>query len=314
MKTLVTASVSAPTARTASSYIPALSHPSEWPDRVRRILFRTGLQQRCIFLLEMEMASRDHNEHQRRNRGQEQYGDSPSAQGDHRGASQSGAPRGQHNHQEGGYGQQSQSDFDHFAGQARGNDFGSDYGSSRYGGPGNSTYGGDGGGQNYQDDRSGWGRQPESHSQSGGQHYQDDRSSGGWGRQQQAFDQGSGGRQAGGYGARNDQSGGGYGHQPSGDRYSEGFYGDASRFSHGGQRENNNQYQSRGTHDPDYQQWRTEQLRNLDNDYENWRADRYKKFSEEFNTWRSSRTEDANKNLQQQQHGDGSATKGKDPS
>ncbi len=42
--------------------------------------------------------------------------------------------------------------------------------------------------------------------------------------------------------------------------------------------------------DPDYQQWRDEQIRNLDSDYETWRKDRYKKFSDEFNTWRSSRS------------------------
>lgn len=42
--------------------------------------------------------------------------------------------------------------------------------------------------------------------------------------------------------------------------------------------------------DPDYQQWRSEQMRNLDDDYRNWRRDRYKKFSEEFTTWRNSRS------------------------
>lgn len=41
--------------------------------------------------------------------------------------------------------------------------------------------------------------------------------------------------------------------------------------------------------DPDYHQWRTEQLRSLDNDYHSWRQDRYKKFSDEFNSWRNSR-------------------------
>lgn len=42
--------------------------------------------------------------------------------------------------------------------------------------------------------------------------------------------------------------------------------------------------------DPDYDQWRSEQLRNLDDDYDAWRKDRYKKFSAEFNAWRSSRS------------------------
>ena len=42
-------------------------------------------------------------------------------------------------------------------------------------------------------------------------------------------------------------------------------------------------------HDPDYHQWRSEQMRNLDNDYNEWRRERYKKFSEDFDQWRSSR-------------------------
>lgn len=42
--------------------------------------------------------------------------------------------------------------------------------------------------------------------------------------------------------------------------------------------------------DPDYHQWREEQLRMLDDDYESWRKERYQKFSEEFNTWRANRT------------------------
>lgn len=45
--------------------------------------------------------------------------------------------------------------------------------------------------------------------------------------------------------------------------------------------------------DPDYHQWRAEQIRNLDNDYRTWRDDRYKKFSNEFNTWRSQRSSSA---------------------
>ena len=41
--------------------------------------------------------------------------------------------------------------------------------------------------------------------------------------------------------------------------------------------------------DPDYHQWREEQLRMLDDDYDSWRKERYQKFSDEFNTWRSNR-------------------------
>jgi hypothetical protein len=42
-------------------------------------------------------------------------------------------------------------------------------------------------------------------------------------------------------------------------------------------------------HDPDYQQWREQQLRNLDDDYQSWRGERYKKFSDEFDSWRKNR-------------------------
>ncbi len=41
--------------------------------------------------------------------------------------------------------------------------------------------------------------------------------------------------------------------------------------------------------DPDYRQWRNEQMRKLDEDYDEWRRDRYKKFSDEFTQWRSNR-------------------------
>lgn len=41
--------------------------------------------------------------------------------------------------------------------------------------------------------------------------------------------------------------------------------------------------------DPDYDQWRQEQMSNLDSDYQAWRGERYKKFSDEFNNWRTNR-------------------------
>lgn len=53
------------------------------------------------------------------------------------------------------------------------------------------------------------------------------------------------------------------------------------------------QHQGRPQHeqfDPDYHQWRADQLRSLDNDYRQWRDERYKKFSEEFDSWRKNRT------------------------
>ena len=42
-------------------------------------------------------------------------------------------------------------------------------------------------------------------------------------------------------------------------------------------------------HDPDYHQWREEQMRLLDEDYRAWRKERYQKFSEDFNAWRAAR-------------------------
>ncbi len=51
--------------------------------------------------------------------------------------------------------------------------------------------------------------------------------------------------------------------------------------------------QQRDQFDPDYSQWRREQMRALDDDYQQWREDRFKKFSDEFSTWRSSRSQQA---------------------
>lgn len=44
--------------------------------------------------------------------------------------------------------------------------------------------------------------------------------------------------------------------------------------------------------DLDYQQWRDEQLRKLDDEYRTWRQARYRKFADEFDAWRSSRHDD----------------------
>jgi hypothetical protein len=49
--------------------------------------------------------------------------------------------------------------------------------------------------------------------------------------------------------------------------------------------------------DPDYHQWRSEQMKALDDDYKNWRQDRYKKFSDEFSTWRSGRQKNESGNM-----------------
>lgn len=57
--------------------------------------------------------------------------------------------------------------------------------------------------------------------------------------------------------------------------------------------------ESRNDFDPDYHQWRNEQVRQLDSDYQSWRKDRYKKFADEFSSWRSSRPADTGPNTAQ---------------
>jgi hypothetical protein len=86
-----------------------------------------------------------------------------------------------------------------------------------------------------------------------------------------------------GYG--HSQYAGGYGYERGDDRYGRQGY---------GQSEWHQEYE-REQHrfDPDYLQWRAEQIRNLDNDYFNYRRERYKKFSEEFDAWRRNRASSA---------------------
>lgn len=43
--------------------------------------------------------------------------------------------------------------------------------------------------------------------------------------------------------------------------------------------------------DPDYQQWRNEQMRAFDEDYRNWRQERFRRFSDDFTNWRKARSE-----------------------
>lgn len=43
--------------------------------------------------------------------------------------------------------------------------------------------------------------------------------------------------------------------------------------------------------DPDYHQWRREQLDTLDKDYREFRQERFKKFSDDFASWRASRSQ-----------------------
>ena len=48
--------------------------------------------------------------------------------------------------------------------------------------------------------------------------------------------------------------------------------------------------QNQDDFDPDYHQWRRDQIDALDKDYREFRQERYKKFSDEFATWRSNRS------------------------
>ena len=71
-------------------------------------------------------------------------------------------------------------------------------------------------------------------------------------------------------------------------RSGRGFGRDTDQWSPSGGRHDQGE---RGDIDPDYHQWREEQMRRLDDDYQSWRSERYKKFSSEFDQWRSSRAE-----------------------
>lgn len=80
------------------------------------------------------------------------------------------------------------------------------------------------------------------------------------------------------------------------DSLSEHYGGDDSRSrgnagaSGRGDRSADWQSQGHQTHyDPDYEQWRAEQMRAFDADYHGWRQERYQKFSEDFGKWRSER-------------------------
>lgn len=258
------------------------------------------------------MTQRDHQRHQRddmyeQDRGQGQFGGS-------------GQPAGQHQ-QGGGYGgQQGGHQGGGYANEPRGRhqggeqSFQRDYGASQQHGYSGGSYGGDYGGQQggysggpgvsqgaYRRDYGGasgdygdqgW-RGPRQWNPQGG--YMGDR----------ADFQGSYPRPGqyepiGGYG---DQGGAAGVYAGPGDserdylRHTQGR-GYQGWPEHGHQRGYFGGYQSGGGFgdaghehfDPDYHQWRSEQIRNLDEDYRSWRNDRYKKFADEFNTWRSQRS------------------------
>jgi len=73
-----------------------------------------------------------------------------------------------------------------------------------------------------------------------------------------------------------------YGQGQSGER---GFSGSSERSGYGRDQQSSSSRQF----DPDYHQWRNEQIKNLDSDYDDWRRERYQKFSTDFNDWRSKR-------------------------
>ena len=74
------------------------------------------------------------------------------------------------------------------------------------------------------------------------------------------------------------------------ERRGVGYQGGYGGYGHGYGGDQGNDAQ-RDQFDPDYSQWRRDQVRALDDDYQQWRQDRFKKFSDEFSTWRSSRSQ-----------------------
>lgn len=91
---------------------------------------------------------------------------------------------------------------------------------------------------------------------------------------QSAADTYQGHRGAQGQGGWQDQ------HPSNRDRYGDnGYQGNWQRGQRGGQ----------AYHDPDYHQWRSEQLNKLDRDYDEWRQHRYQRFSDDFDKWRADR-------------------------
>lgn len=78
---------------------------------------------------------------------------------------------------------------------------------------------------------------------------------------------------------------------PLGDDYrGRQSYGYSRGFGNANPRDYEDNLNARRTHhDPDYQQWREEQIRALDEDYKAWRDERYSNFSNEFGEWRKNR-------------------------
>lgn len=84
-------------------------------------------------------------------------------------------------------------------------------------------------------------------------------------------------------GARGSRGQGGFGYGAG-----QGSYGGPGQWGRG---EYGGEYgRGQPQHDPDYLQWREEQIRKLDSEYQSWREERYRRFSEDFNSWRAARS------------------------
>jgi hypothetical protein len=57
--------------------------------------------------------------------------------------------------------------------------------------------------------------------------------------------------------------------------------------------------------DAGYHQWRSEQMRAVDDDYRTWRQDGHQSFSQEFETWRNERRHSGTQNAPGGQHDEG---------
>jgi hypothetical protein len=237
---------------------------------------------------------------------QDQYGQGRGQQGDNwreqHGSSSAGYRPGMEERSrggQGGYGGQGS-----FGGQASDNDYGN-RGMSESGNFGNQGAQRDSYGTMSGEARHGQGGSYDQGGQSsqrfGGQyrHGYDARtdSTGGYGSSNYGPDQnyGSGNYDRGYRGQDNDAT---YG-QSSADRYQgaqqqgrgwQGSPGNQDRYGDNGYQGNWQQGQrGQSYHDPDYQQWRSEQMQRLDRDYDEWRQHRYQRFSEDFDNWRSNR-------------------------